>query len=1227
MSPHSLRRLALPVAAGAALAASWGPSLAAPHQPGEPEGYRLVDQWPFPDPSVDMTGLVRSATGLEIAPDGTIFVADPGVGGIHVVTPDGRFLPPLGAGSEGPEHIGAPGKLAAGPVSAAADAEWRLYALDDGSDRVVVYAADGAFVAEWPGIDAAGIGVGSDGTVYLADRARSVISLRSPSGAEIGTFGARGLGPGQFSGFVDLDVAPVAREAGTYDAVAVADLDRLRVQLFALEAGGLAPLRTFDLTAVQYQGCPAASVQVLGDERVWASAGSEACVLSPAAPERISLASGRGGGTVCGGLSLPRLRAWRGHFAAFGWYDPRPGPCSRKDATSPLRPAPAVVRFADTELRVAIAVHPALDTRYYDQTLTQPRAMTWRDAGELLVADQWLRRYGPDGALRRRMPSTSGGGPSAWSTVQLDEPIGGGAPDEAFGGFTESFASSRTTPRRGVGRFRIVERRQRAGGEIELVEVLEPVWSEVLDGTTVTYWDGRTLREGEHAIAFDRGPGSPEIVGLIHDFEQDGVTERLRRWQAEDGTFRASRDVVVAVGALRPSTVDVAVDAADTAYVLDAYARRIRVWDRAGRPLPEVPVARDARALAVSPSGQPYVLRESGLVERVAPDGRVLGRLDGRPSATSDPVTLVGILADDAGRVYTLDQQSGLVSVFEPGQAEDGGIPTDATCAFAADKAAAPARVALGQPVTVTLSLEGRCGIGELPSDIVLVVPQVLPRDVPDPAELVLDELRRIAARIDLGAHRVGIVSYFTAAVREQELTHDADRLDRAIAGLTRRPESEAVARLEGGLREAHAMLDDPARRRVILLVHPEYCHPDYHATPAYCRGYVPAEETATAARDAGIRIAVLVREAERVRRHLGGGQWQDSIVRDANHLASSDADVVVDSVQAVYRRLVDYHVPVAPIRDLVLTDVLPANMALVPGSPSPAAAVAGPSVTWSAPELGYGRAAFALRVAPRAIGRWPTNVEAVAAFTDGWGIPRRIAFPVPEVEIVAPTPTPVAPTATPTATPPPTATLEPTATRALVPAYLPFAALGHCLPRARGVDAVLVVDVSSSMAGAKLDAARLALGIFLGQLRLGADGADRAAVVAFDGQARIAAGLTDDRAALDAAAAALAAGEGTRMDLGLHAALDLLGARDGERKPVIVLLSDGRQDDPAPALAAGDRARAGGVDLFAVGLGSDVDEGLLRALATDAAAFHHAPTADDLAAVYARVGGAVGCR
>jgi len=1226
----SLRPSALVVALAAAAAAAAGPPArvdSAAAQSAQPEGYRLTAQWPIPDASADLVGLLRAPTGLEVAPDGTVFVADAGVGGIHVVTPDGRFLRPLGADSDGPEHIGAPGKLAAGPISAAEGSDWRLYAIDDGADRVVVYASDGSFVAEWPGIDAAGIGVGSDGRVYLADRARSVISIRSPGGVEVGTFGQRGIGPGQLSGMVDLDVAVVAREAGSFDAVAVADLDRLRVQYLTLGAGGLELQRAFDLTARQFQDCPAESVQVIGDELVWASVGTGACILSPAQPERLSLASSRGGGTVCGGLAFPRIRAWRGQFVALGTYDPRPGSCNLKDQRSPLPVTDAVVRFADAELRSVTAVHPALDDRYYDLTLTQPRAMAWRDPGELLVADQWLRRYGDDGVLRRRLPSTTGGGPTVFTVTQVDEPIGGGGADEVFGAFTTGYRSSRTAARRGVGRFRVILQRLRIGGLIEQVEALEAVWSETLDGTTYTYFDSTTRRFGEHGIAFDRGPGSAAIVGLIHDFTDDGVVERLRRWQAADGTFRKSRDVPVAGPAIRPSTIDVAVDAADTAYVLDQYARQVRRWDRAGSPLPAVPVSRDARALAVSPAGQLYVLRESGRVERVAPDGRVLGRLDGRPSASSDPSTLVGLLAGDDGRVYTLDQQSGLVSVFEPGAPEGDATPADASCAFAADKVAAPAQVALGGSVTVTLSLAGRCGIGELPSDIVLVVPQYPPRAVPDPADPIVDELRRVVARIDLARHRVGIVSYFTAAAVELPLTQDADRIDRAIEGIARRPETGAVSRLQGGLAEAFAQLGDATRRRVMLLHHPEYCHPDYHATAAYCRGYVPAEETATAIQGAGIRIAVLVDEAVRVRRYIGGGQWQDSIVRDANHLASSDADVVVDNIQAIYRRLVDYHVPAAPATSLQLTDALPANMPLVPGSPSPAAAVAGGVVTWSVAALDYGTARFALRVTPQDLGRWPTNVEAVAAFTDGWGVPQRIVFPVPQVEVVAPSPTPVAPTQTATATARPTPTVEPTATRVLVPIYLPYAVVAHCLPASRGVDAVLVVDVSSSMAGAKLDAARRALLIFLDQLRLQPEGRDRAAIVAFDGQARVASGLSGDPAALDAAAAALIAGEGTRMDLGIHAALDLLAQRDGDRTPVIVLLSDGRQDDPATALAAGDRARAAAVALFAIGLGSDVDEGLLRALATDAAAYHHAPTADDLAAVYARVGGAVGCR
>ena len=287
----------------------------------------------------------------------------------------------------------------------------------------------------------------------------------------------------------------------------------------------------------------------------------------------------------------------------------------------------------------------------------------------------------------------------------------------------------------------------------------------------------------------------------------------------------------------------------------------------------------------------------------------------------------------------------------------------------------------------------------------------------------------------------------------------------------------------------------------------------------------------------------------------------------------------------------------------------------------------------WVAPRLSWQRASLGLedrlrlsfQLRPTAAGIWPTNVQAYADLTDGWGVTRRIAFPVPQIEVIGPTPVPT------NTIPGPTATQPPTATATAIPGtvFLPFLGRGICWPKHQALDIVLVLDASSSMEGAKLQAALAAVRGFLGAARL-APGADQAALVTFADTATVVQGLTSDAALMEAAVGKVTTGLGTRIDRGLTAALDLLavGGRGGQAQPVVVLLSDGRQDLALDeARAAGRRARDGGVEVYTVGLSQDVDADLLRELASQPDHFVPAADAADLSAVYADIAGRLtGC-
>jgi Mg-chelatase subunit ChlD/DNA-binding beta-propeller fold protein YncE len=354
----------------------------------------------------------------------------------------------------------------------------------------------------------------------------------------------------------------------------------------------------------------------------------------------------------------------------------------------------------------------------------------------------------------------------------------------------------------------------------------------------------------------------------------------------------------------------------------------------------------------------------------------------------------------------------------------------------------------------------------------------------------------------------------------------------------------------------------------------------------------------------------------------------------------------------------------------VVITDRIPVDMRFVPGSDTPAADVlpdGGRSdalLRWSFQNVALtGLPPLSYRLEPLECGVSPTNDEAYADFIDGLGAPGRSTFPVPTVDVDCPIPTdeptPTAPPASPsppeptasatpthTRTPTDTATATPSRTPTATPSpdptasrtprgearriYVPFAYVWRCKPSPRPVDVVLLIDTSSSMTGEKLDAARNAASVllFFVDLRIRRD---RAAVVSFDVAARVNQGLTADRATLAVGLAGLATTPGTRIDLGIAAAVgELLGARrrDGVDR-AIVLLTDGlpMAGTEAETLAEADRARAAGVSTWTIGLGSDVDPDFLGRVAGAGDRVLIAPAPGDLEGVYRRVASGIVCR
>jgi Mg-chelatase subunit ChlD len=239
----------------------------------------------------------------------------------------------------------------------------------------------------------------------------------------------------------------------------------------------------------------------------------------------------------------------------------------------------------------------------------------------------------------------------------------------------------------------------------------------------------------------------------------------------------------------------------------------------------------------------------------------------------------------------------------------------------------------------------------------------------------------------------------------------------------------------------------------------------------------------------------------------------------------------------------------------------------------------------------------------PLELGEHPTNVEATADWVDAWGHSRRQRFPVPRVTVVEPA-------------------------HAI---YLPLAMRERCLRRTPA-DIVLVVDTSNSMSrpnvgrpGTALDVAREAMRDLVDLLELPGD---RVAVVSFDAQSRVVSELSGERADIVGGIDALSLSSGTRLDEGLAVAARTLQTAPAPRgRPVVIVLTDGLQSEArSVALAWGDQLRARGITTYAVGFGPEVDEDLLRRVASTPDRYHRSIGAQDLLPVYGRIGAELAC-
>jgi len=188
-------------------------------------------------------GLLQMPMGLLYDGHGRLYVTDFEADQVQVFTPDGKFLFRWGREGAGRGEFKA-------PVDIAQDQQGDLYVVEFYNHRVQKFTREGKFLLTWGSegdwdrrnspdqppdkmIYPAGIAVGPDGNVFVADSGRDRIKVFSPEGKFVRESGSKSPEPGKFTALAGICFDAAGR-------LHVADMGAHRVQMFTRDASFLA---------------------------------------------------------------------------------------------------------------------------------------------------------------------------------------------------------------------------------------------------------------------------------------------------------------------------------------------------------------------------------------------------------------------------------------------------------------------------------------------------------------------------------------------------------------------------------------------------------------------------------------------------------------------------------------------------------------------------------------------------------------------------------------------------------------------------------------------------------------------------------------------------------------------------------------------------------------------------------------------------------------------------
>ncbi|MGI8691208.1 MAG: flippase activity-associated protein Agl23 [Thermomicrobiales bacterium] len=191
-------------------------------------------------------GQFSAPRGIAIGPDSTITIVDQLNYRMQQFQPDGTFLRQWGGIGTGPDKFGQINGYAFGPTGLAIAPDGTIYVADTWNYRIAAFTSDGKPLRQWgkyfngqedpTGLaqhtsdfyGPRGIAIGPNGLLYITDTGNSRVLVFDQTGKFVRTFGSLGTGDGQ----MDNPVGIAARADGT---IAVADTNNARILLFSAD--------------------------------------------------------------------------------------------------------------------------------------------------------------------------------------------------------------------------------------------------------------------------------------------------------------------------------------------------------------------------------------------------------------------------------------------------------------------------------------------------------------------------------------------------------------------------------------------------------------------------------------------------------------------------------------------------------------------------------------------------------------------------------------------------------------------------------------------------------------------------------------------------------------------------------------------------------------------------------------------------------------------------------